>query len=119
RLATKVARLLMGKHKPMFTPNLDTGDYVIIINAAKIHVTGGKEDKKVYYRHTGYIGGLKKITLGKLMEKDATRAIEYAVKGMLPKTKLGVQMRKKLKIYAGEKHPHQGQVKAAPAGEKA
>ena len=117
RLATNVARLLMGKHKPMFTPNQDTGDYVVVINAARIKVTGGKEDKKIYYRHTGYIGGLKSVSLGEMMEKDATRAVEYAVKGMLPKTKLGVQMRKKLKVYAGDEHPHQGQVSLAPAGE--
>ena len=111
RLATRVARLLMGKHKPIFTRNLDTGDYVVIINADKVRVTGDKAKQKVYYRHSGYPGGLKTITYEKLMETKPTRIIEHAVKGMLPHTRLGGNMMKKLRVYVGDTHPHLGQLK--------
>ena len=111
RLATRVARLLMGKHKPTFTRNLDTGDCVVIINADKVQVTGDKAKQKVYYRHSGYPGGLKTITYEKLMETKPTRIIEHAVKGMLPHTKLGNSMMKKLRVYVGDKHPHLSQAK--------
>jgi large subunit ribosomal protein L13 len=106
RLSTQIARLLMGKHKPIFTPNQDTGDYVVVINAGKIKVTGNKMKQKFYYRHSGYPGGLKSIWLERLMKDYPTRAIEYAVKGMLPHTRLGAQMLKKLRVYAGNQHPH-------------
>lgn len=109
RLATRIARLLMGKHKPIFSPNQDTGDFVVVINAEKVAVTGKKTKQKVYYRHSGYPGGLKSITLEKLLQTHPTRVIEHAVKGMLPHTKLGAVMRKKLKVYAGSVHPHQAQ----------
>lgn len=109
RLATRVARLLMGKHKPIFSRNLDVGDYVVIINAGKVRVTGDKAKQKVYYRHSGYPGGLKSITYDKLMQANPTRVIEHAVKGMLPHTRLGANMMKKLKVYVGDTHPHLGQ----------
>lgn len=111
RLATRVARLLMGKHKPIFSPNLDVGDYVVVINADKVRVTGGKAKQKVYYRHSGYPGGLKAITYDKLMETNPTRVIEHAVKGMLPHTRLGARMMKKLRVYVGDAHPHLSQAK--------
>ncbi len=117
RLATQIARLLMGKHKPIYTPNQDTGDYVVIINAEKIQVTGNKVEQKVYYRHTGYPGGLKSITLKKLLQTHPTRVIEYAVKGMLPHTRLGASMRKKLRVYTGDTHPHLAQTEAASVQE--
>jgi len=113
RLATQVATLLMGKHKPMFSRNLDTGDFVVIINAEKVRVTGNKAKDKLYYRHSGYPGGLKSTSLERMMQTKPTRVIEYAVKGMLPHTKLGAQMMKKLKVYAGDTHPHQAQTKTA------
>lgn len=106
RLATQVARLLMGKHKPIFTRNLDTGDYVVVINADKVRVTGNKAKQKVYYRHSGYPGGLKTISYDKLMETNPTRVIEHAVKGMVPHTRLGANMMKKLRVYVGDTHPH-------------
>jgi len=111
RLATQVASLLMGKHKPIFSPNLDTGDCVIIINADKVRVTGNKAKQKVYYKHSGYPGGLKTITLEKMMQTNPTRVIEYAVKGMLPHNRLGAAMIKKLRVYVGDAHPHLAQVK--------
>jgi len=111
RLATRVARLLMGKHKPIFSPNLDVGDYVVVINADKVRVTGGKAKQKVYYRHSGYPGGLKSITYDKLMQTNPTRVIEYAVKGMLPHTRLGARMMKKLRVYVGDAPPHLSQAK--------
>jgi len=111
RLATRVARLLMGKHKPIFSPNSDVGDYVVIINADKVRVTGGKAKQKVYYRHSGYPGGLKAITYDKLMQTNPTRVIEHAVKGMLPHTRLGARMMKKLRVYVGDAHPHLSQAK--------
>ena len=109
RLASKVAPILRGKHKPYFTTHLDTGDYVVIVNADKIHVTGKRLDKKIYYRHTGYPGGLKQMTLREMMSRYPTRALQFAIKGMLPKGPLGRQMARKLKIYAGAEHPHQAQ----------
>jgi large subunit ribosomal protein L13 len=113
RLATQVASLLMGKHKPMFCRNLDTGDFVVVINADKIRVTGNKAKQKLYYRHSGYPGGLKSISLEKMMQTNPTRVIELAVKGMLPHTRLGAKMIKKLRIYVGDTHPHLSQTGAS------
>jgi large subunit ribosomal protein L13 len=111
RLASEVARLLRGKHKPIYVPHLDTGDYVIVINADKIRVTGNKVEQKLYYRHSGYPGALKSTSLAEMMKTQPTRVIEHAVRGMLPKNPLGRAMFKKLKVYAGPNHPHQAQVK--------
>ena len=111
RLASEVASLLRGKHKPIYSPHLDTGDYVVVVNAAKVRVTGNKEKQKIYYRHSGYPGGLKSTSLEKMRETHPTRVIEYAVKGMLPHNRLGRAMIKKLKVYAGDTHPHQAQTK--------
>ena len=110
KLATEAARLLMGKHKPTFSPNLDTGDNVVVINAEKIQVTGNKLKQKQYYRHSDYPGGFRSTSLEKMMQDDPTRVIEHAVRGMLPHTRLGAQMRKKLRVYAGDSHPHLAQV---------
>jgi large subunit ribosomal protein L13 len=115
RLASRAAMLLMGKHKPIYTPYIDTGDHVIIINAAKIKLTGSKENQKLYRRHTGYPGGLIETGARKMRETRPERMLELAVSGMLPKTKLGKQMYRKLKVYAGEHHPHQAQKPAALA----
>lgn len=109
RLATRIATVLRGKHKPSYSPSVDCGDYVIVVNAEKIKVTGNRLDQKVYYRHSGYPGGLTEITLRRQLEKHPTRVIESAVRGMLPKNRLGRQMIKKLKAYAGPDHPHQAQ----------
>ncbi|AZO96512.1 50S ribosomal protein L13 [Iocasia frigidifontis] len=109
RLATKVADILRGKHKPSFTPHIDTGDFVIIINAEKIKLTGKKWDQKKYYRHSGYPGGIKETTYKDLVKKKPELIIEKAVKGMIPHNKLGRQVVKKLKVYAGSEHPHQAQ----------
>ena len=109
RVASRAAMLLMGKHKPTYTPSMDTGDHVIIINAAKVKLTGGKEGQKVYRRHTGYPGGLVETGARRMRETRPQRMVELAVAGMLPKTKLGKQMYRKLKVYAGEHHPHQAQ----------
>ncbi len=109
RLATEVARRLRGKHKPEYTPNVDTGDYIVVINADKIHVTGRKMSDKVYYKHTGYIGNLKSITLEKQLAKRPETVIEMAVKGMMPRGPLGRAMLKKLKVYPGTEHPHAAQ----------
>jgi large subunit ribosomal protein L13 len=109
RLAAQVARYLRGKHKPTYSPSVDAGDCVIVVNADKIHVTGRKLDKKIYYRHSGYPGGLKEITLRNLLQKHPTRVIEHAVRGMLPKNRLGRRMFKHLKVYAGSEHPHVSQ----------
>ncbi len=109
RLATQIAILLRGKHKPIFTPNADTGDFVIVLNADKIHVTGRKLDQKFYYRHSQYPGGLTKRSLREQLDKFPDRVILKAVRGMLPKNKLGNQMIKKLKIYTGDSHPHEAQ----------
>jgi large subunit ribosomal protein L13 len=109
RLATEVARILRGKHKPIYTPHLDTGDFVVVINADKVALSGKKADQKEYFRHTGYMGGEYFIPFRRMLEKHPERVIELAVKGMLPKNALGKQMRKKLKVYAGAEHPHQAQ----------
>ena len=109
RLASAVAQILRGKNKPTYTPHVDTGDFVIIVNCDKIKVTGAKATDKVYYRHTGHPGGLKSETFTEAMNKHPERVIEHAVKGMLPKGTLGRQMLKKLKVYAGPEHPHQAQ----------
>jgi large subunit ribosomal protein L13 len=113
RLSTRAARLLMGKHKPIYTPSQDTGDFVVIINAGKVRFTGRKATQKLYYRHSGYPGGLKTIWLGKMMQEHPTRALEHAITGMLPHTRLGSAMKRRLKVYAGESHPHQSQVNTA------
>ncbi len=109
RIASRAAMLLMGKHKPTYAPSIDTGDHVIIVNAAKVKLTGGKENQKMYRRHTGYPGGLVETGARRMRETRPQRMIELAVSGMLPKTKLGKQMYRKLKVYAGEHHPHQAQ----------
>jgi len=109
RLATEIARILRGKHKPIYTPHLDTGDFVVVVNADKIRLTGNKADQKSYFRHTGYMGGEKFIPFRRMLEKHPERIIELAVKGMLPKGALGRQMRHKLKVYAGGEHPHTAQ----------
>ena len=109
RIASKVSPILRGTHKPYFTPHLDTGDFVIIINADKIHVTGRRLDQKLYYRHSGYPGGLRSMTLREMMSRFPSRALKLAIKGMLPKGPLGKQMYRKLKVYAGNDHPHQAQ----------
>jgi len=110
RIASQAAKLLMGKHKPIYVPHLDTGDYVVVINAAKVRVTGRKAEQKIYYRHSGYPGGLRGLTFKELFARNPTRVIEYAVKGMLPKNRLGRQMFKKLKVYPGSEHPHYAQL---------
>lgn len=109
KLATRAAELLAGKHKAIYTPFLDTGDHVIVINAGQVHLTGRKETDKVYRRHSGFLGGLKSAAAGDLRKKHPTRVVEEAVKGMLPKTKLGRAMFHKLKVYAGDEHPHKAQ----------
>lgn len=109
RLATEIARRLRGKHKPEFTPHVDTGDYIVVINAEKVHVTGNKAKAKTYYRHTGYPGGLRSMTFDKMLDHAPERIIESAVKGMLPKGPLGRAMYTKLKVYAGDEHPHAAQ----------
>ena len=113
RLAVQTANLLRGKHKAMFAPHVDTGDFVIIVNAEKVALSGDKKTTKMAYRHSGYQGGLSATPIGEILEKDARKAIEKAVWGMLPKNKLGRQMLKKLKVYSGPNHPHQAQ-KATP-----
>jgi large subunit ribosomal protein L13 len=109
KLATEAAQLIMGKHKPTYTRHLDVGDYVVVTNAGKIVLTGNKTQQKVYHRHTGYPGGLKTVTFEKMIAEKPTWVIEHAVKGMLPKNRLGAAMLKKLKVYAGDAHPHRGQ----------
>lgn len=109
RLASEVASILRGKKKPIFTPHIDTGDFVIVINASKVKVTGKKLDQKIYYRHSEYVGGMKETTLKEMMAKKPERVIELAVKGMLPKGPLGRQMYKKLHVYAGAEHEHAAQ----------
>jgi large subunit ribosomal protein L13 len=115
RIASRAAMLLMGKHKPIYVPSLDTGDHVIIINAAKVKLTGNKEGQKLYRRHTGYPGGLIETKARRMRETRPQRMLELAVAGMLPKTKLGKQMYRKLKVYAGEHHPHEAQKPVALA----
>ena len=119
RLASEVAKILRGKHKPEFTPHADAGDYVIVTNASKVKVTGTKATDKKYYDHSGYPGGIKEITFDKLLDKDAARVIERAVKGMLPKNPMGRAMYSKLKVYAGAEHPHTAQQPVAINLEKA
>jgi large subunit ribosomal protein L13 len=109
RVASEAAKLLMGKHKPSYTPFLDTGDHVVVINAEKVKLTGRKEEQKIYRRHSGYPGGLKETLARTLRQTRPTRMVEEAIYGMLPKTKLGKQMYRKLNVYAGPKHPHQAQ----------
>jgi large subunit ribosomal protein L13 len=109
RLASELARRLRGKHKVQYTPHVDTGDYIVVVNAEKVRVTGNKLRDKMYYRHTGYIGNLKSINLEKLLAKAPDRVITYAVKGMLPRNPLGRAMLKKLRVYAGPEHRHQAQ----------
>ncbi|RMF17591.1 MAG: 50S ribosomal protein L13 [Gammaproteobacteria bacterium] len=109
RLSTEIARRLRGKHKPEFTPHVDTGDYIVVINAEKVRVTGRKAQDKKYYRHTGYPGGLREMSFEKLIEHKPERVIELAVKGMLPRNPLGRAMLRKLKVYAGAEHPHAAQ----------
>lgn len=109
RLASEIAKVLRGKHKPMYTPHLDTGDHVVVINAEKVRLTGNKEEQKTYFRHSGYMGGEKHIPVKVMREKHPERIIELAVKGMMPKNNLGRLMLKKLKVYAGGQHPHEAQ----------
>jgi large subunit ribosomal protein L13 len=109
RMATEIARLLRGKHKPEYTPHVDTGDYIIVVNAEKVRVTGNKAKDKMYYRHTGYPGGLRSMSFEKMVAHAPERTVEFAVKGMLPKGPLGRAMYSKLKVYAGTEHPHQAQ----------
>jgi large subunit ribosomal protein L13 len=113
RVASRAAMLLMGKHKPMYTPSLDTGDHVVIINAAKVKLTGNKESQKLYRHHSGYPGGLVETKARRMRETRPQKMVELAISGMLPKTKLGKQMYRKLKVYAGDQHPHQAQKPAA------
>ncbi|MFC0040321.1 MULTISPECIES: 50S ribosomal protein L13 [Actinomadura] len=109
RLASQAAQLLRGKHKPIYAPHLDTGDFVVIINADKVALSGNKREQKRAYRHSGYPGGLRSISYGDLLDKDPRKAVEKAIKGMLPKNTLGRQMFRKVKVYAGPEHPHQAQ----------
>ena len=109
RLATKVAHVLRGKHKPIFTPHIDCGDFVIVINASKVYLTGDKLDKKIYYNHSGYTGGLRQRTARTMKDNYPVEMVERAIKGMLPNGRLGRQMYKKLFVYAGSEHPHQAQ----------
>ncbi|HEX9887165.1 MAG TPA: 50S ribosomal protein L13 [Longimicrobiales bacterium] len=109
RLATGIARILRGKHKPMYTPHLDTGDHVVVVNASKVALTGNKADQKTYFRHSGFMGGERHIPFRRMIATHPDRVIELAVKGMLPKNTLGRHMRRKLKVYAGPRHPHQSQ----------
>lgn len=109
RLASRVARILSGKEKPVFTNHVDTGDFVVVVNAEKVRLTGQKLDKKVYYRHSGFPGGIKSMTARELLERKPERVIKSAVKGMLPKSRLGTSMLGKLKVYAGDEHPHEAQ----------
>ncbi|CAA6816075.1 MAG: LSU ribosomal protein L13p (L13Ae) [uncultured Campylobacterales bacterium] len=112
RLVTEIATLLRGKHKPSFTPHIDCGDYVVVVNASSVKFTGNKVDTKNYYRHTGYFGGIKSDKLSDLLEKNPSKLFMLATRGMLPKSNLGKAMIKKLKVYAGEEHPHTAQVNA-------
>lgn len=109
RLASKIATVLRGKHKPTYTPHVDTGDYVIVVNAGEVELTGNKLDQKMHHRHSEYPGGLKSISYAELLEQKPTKVIELAVKGMVPKNKLGRKMMKKLKVYAASEHPHEAQ----------
>ena len=119
RLATSVASLLKGKHKPIYAPHMDTGDFVIVVNASKVRVTGRKAKQKVYHRHSGYPGGLKSTSFSQMMERHPTRVVEHAVRGMLPHNRLGAAMARRLKVYTGEVHPHRAQVGTGPESEAA
>ena len=119
RLATQAANLLMGKHKPTYSRHLDMGDYVVVVNAEKIRVTGNKLKDKKYYRHTGYMGGIKETTLGVMLQRRPRRVVELAVRGMLPRNRLGRQLYRHLKVYAGPDHPHEAQVNASRKREAA
>jgi len=110
RMSTQIARLIMGKHKPIFTPSQDTGDYVVVINAAKIRFTGNKAKQKLYYRHSGYPGGFKSVSLEKMMQMDPSKVITHSVNGMLPHTRLGAVMRKRLRVFNDDEHPHAAQL---------
>jgi len=116
RIATEIAQLLRGKSKPTYSPHLDTGDFVVVINAAKVQVTGKKAEGKIYYRHSGYPGGLKSITFAKMLATHPERLVEHAVKGMLPHNRQGRAMARRLKVYAGDTHPHQAQVRKLEEG---
>jgi large subunit ribosomal protein L13 len=109
RLASEIARILRGKHKPTFSPHLDVGDYVVVVNAEKVRLTGNKEETKRYFRHSGFMGGEKLVPFKRMRERHPERIVERAVKGMLPKNKLGRKMAKKLRVYAGPEHPHEAQ----------
>ena len=109
RLSSQIASILRGKHKPQFTPNLDAGDFVVVINAEKVRVTGAKDQQKMYYRHSGYPGGLRSMTFQEMIDRHPERVIQIAVRGMLPKNALGKRMLKKLRVYTGPEHPHHGQ----------
>ena len=109
RVASRVAQIIRGKHKPYFTPHLDTGDFVVVVNAAEVRLTGRKADQKVYFRHSGYVGGNKEIPFRRMIETHPERVMELAVKGMLPKNALGRKLRRKLKVYPGAEHPHESQ----------
>jgi len=111
RLSTEVATLLMGKHKPLYSPNINTGDFVVVINASKVKITGNKTRQKVYYRHSNYPGGLKSVSYERMMDSDPTRIIELSVKGMVPHSLLGRAMMKRLKVYSGDSHPHKAQIR--------
>lgn len=119
RLATQVANLLMGKHKPTYSRHLDMGDYVVVVNAERIQVTGNKLKEKKYYRHTGYMGGIKETTLGTMLQRRPRRIVEMAVRGMLPRNRLGQRLYRHLKVYAGPDHPHEAQVNASRKREAA
>ncbi len=114
RLSSEIAVLLQGKHKPEYVPYLNTGDFVVVINAEKVRVTGKKLQQKMYYRHSGYPGGLRERTLAEVLQRTPTRVIEHAVKGMLPKSAIGRRMMSRLKLYAGNEHPHEAQTRAQP-----
>jgi large subunit ribosomal protein L13 len=118
RMSSQIARLLIGKQKAMFANNTDTGDFVVVINAEKVRVTGKKLTDKSYYRYSGYPGGIRSVTLGEMLQKHPERVIEHAVKGMLPNSRLGRSMYKKLKVYAGDKHPHQAQLAGGKESDK-
>ncbi|TVP75277.1 MAG: 50S ribosomal protein L13 [Gemmatimonadales bacterium] len=109
RLASEVARVIRGKHKPIYTPHLDTGDFVVVLNASQVKLTGNKADQKTYFRHSGYMGGEQHIPFRRMLDRHPERVIELAVRGMLPKNALGRQLRRKLRVYPGSEHPHQGQ----------
>lgn len=110
RLATRIALILRGKNKPIFTPHVDVGDFVVVVNAEKVKLTGRKLDQKTYYRHSGHIGGLKETTAGKMLQTKPEEVIRHAVRGMLPKSRMGKQQLRKLKVYAGSEHPHEAQL---------